>query len=161
MSSLGSPFPVPAQLRVALEECLGRPVRLASGPSVLPTSSMLTVAEYVDRRLATVAIVAWDLAASCSIGAAASRHTPTVAAEAARARSLRTPLELGLREVAQDLVGLFAHPQDGVRLYAVTTPRTAITPTVAGLLARGRRRLDLCVQPSTYGAGRCSVVAAR
>jgi hypothetical protein len=154
---MGVPLPSTLLLRERFEELLGRSVSLSSGPPVLPTSSTITSAVYVDVRLRTIALVAFDLAAATSLGAVAARRVPVVAEEALAARELPDALEDGLRSVARGLATLFSRPERRVHRMELHAPGVEVFD-VRPTLRTVRNRADVRVQPKGYAAGRCSVI---
>jgi len=150
-------LPTALLLRERLETILGRSVELSPGPPVLPTTSTTTSALYVDARMHAVALVAWDLAAATSLGAAATKHPPAVAVEALAARQLTPALEEGVRRVALDLATLFTRRHRQVETLEFHPPRDRGFDVVS-MLSSGRYRLDLALRPNSYPAGRCTIV---
>ncbi len=160
--SAAAALPAPKHVRDLLDEQLERAVQVAPTSPYAPHGTRArTLAVYVDARLRAHAVLAADLPFSVYAAAAAARvpagATPAVLAEGWLGPQLLSRLT-ALLEAASSLFR--AGPAGAVTLHGIYPPAQAAPPDVTAYAAALRRRLDLQVRISGYGAGRLSIVSA-
>lgn len=160
MSGSAGGLPAPKLLRDLLEDQTERAVQVRLASPYLPQGTKArTLAVYVDARLGTTAVLAADLPFSVHASAAAA-GVKAAATSAVLADGWLGPVLLGRLQLFLGSVGQVLRADAGpVRLHAVYPPAQAAPADVTARVVAMRRRLDLRVEISGYGAGRLSLVS--
>jgi len=140
---------------------LGRPVTVAKDASPAPRGYPTAGAIYASGDGETGAILACDLVAAASLGAALSRMPPGRVDDAIRAGQLDELLLDNFHEIANVITRLFNPPaMQAVRPTPLVLATVYAGPDAAaslGMLAKARTRVDASLIVQGYRAGRVTL----
>ena len=153
-------LPVAKDVRDMLTGLVGKPVGVNPGAPVTPTADKpVSVAVYIDPRMAINAICVMDLSASAYTGAALALLPPGGAQDAVEEDGELTGLMVeALHEVVNVLSALFNTPgAPHSKLHKLYAPGDDLPGDIQGMLANFNR-LDLAIEIPGYGKGALSFV---
>ncbi len=152
--------PSPMEVRVLLEDLLGRTVEVAPSAPWAPMGGELgTFAIFVDDSLVVRAVGLCDLGFSAYAGAAIGLVPPAGAEQAVEDKVLPESLQDNLYEVLNIASALYnVDDNPHMKLYQVHHIGAAVPPEIQALGGVLGQRLDLTVKIAGYGDGRFSLV---
>jgi hypothetical protein len=152
-------LPPAKAIRDILEGMLGRDVEVSPGKPLTTIDAVGgAVAVYVDDSSQMRAVLAWDLPAAASVGAAVGLVPARAAAAAVEDRYLPESLMENVAEVSNVLASAFQiEDNPHLRLGFTNHPVAAAGDDVIALLYRMGNRLDLNLEVSGYGPGRMAI----
>lgn len=152
--------PAPMEVRVLLEELLGRTVEVAPIAPWAPMGGELgSYALFVDDSLVVRAVGVCDLPFSAYAGAAIGLLPADTAQAAVNDKVVPESIQENLYEILNIASALYnVEGSPHMKLYQVHHIGTSVPPEVAGLAGVLGQRLDLSVKIAGYGEGRFSLV---
>ena len=149
-------------VRVLLEDLLGREVEIRGGDAWAPTpADYAAVAEFVDDHLKLRAIAVLDLPLSVHLGAAIGLVPAPGAKDMVESKSPSPMVVENLYEVLNVLSATFNKAGAlHLKIYKLHAPGAALPADVAGIARRLTARLDLTASVKGYGGGRLGLVLA-
>ncbi len=152
--------PAPMEVRVLLEDLLGRTVEVAPSAPWAPMGGELgSYAVFVDDSLVVRAVGVCDLGFSAYAGAAIGLIPPAAAQTAVEEKDVPVSMQDNLYEIlniASALYNVGDNPH--MKLYQVHHIGAPVPAEIAALGGVLGQRLDLTVKIAGYGNGRLSLV---
>ncbi len=155
------PVPHPKQVRDLFLGLTGKEVEVSPSHPVLAGREPAAVAVYVTDKLATGAVVAWNLDLAAYAGGALGLVPLPQTEQARNDGQLTAELSDNVYEVLNIFASVFNEVSGAphLRLHAVHGVGDRLPTDVGSMLGYVVRRLDLQVTIPGYGGGRLSVVS--